>query len=683
MRKTLLTLGALCATLLAPLALHTPLAQVAPTTVARVIVKYKADSALVRNKQGLALSVAQQVNPAEAMGRRMGLALRPGAGVGDRTHVVFASGMTSAQLAQRLAAESDVEYAVPDQRRRAHVAPNDSLYGAGLAYPGPAVGQWYLRAPDSTTKSAINAEAAWGITTGSADVVVAVLDSGVRFDHPDMKKLAAGGNLLDGYDMIADLDTSNDGDGRDADASDPGSWISQADVDSRKYSPACTVTEDSSWHGTQTAALIGALTDNASGMASVGRRVQVLPVRVLGKCGGWDSDIQAAMQWAAGIAVPGVPINTHPAWVINMSLGGVGACDTASTQYASIISAINARGTVVVASAGNDYGAAVNTPANCPGVIAVGGLRHAGTKADYSDLGPEVAISAPGGNCVNAFPNACTYPILTATNSGKTTPAASDYTSAYGNESIGTSFSAPLVAGTAALMLSADPTLTAAEVRALLQSSARAFPTGVGVGVCAAPSATEQDECTCTTSTCGAHARRRCRAAQGARPGRPGGQHQRVHAQPGHRRADRAQCRQHLAGAGGRQPLVPVGARRQGRHRQRLLERHHGLHGAHHTERRRTFHGQIDGAGQQRNVEHHRQRLCAFAGTAAGRQWRWRARRGLAGLAAGGSAGAAVGSTQDLRRTASRKTPGLSSAPSSRRARSPCPSLHCAVPPTA
>ena len=504
MRKTLLTLGALCATLLAPLALHTPLAQVAPTTVARVIVKYKADSALVRNKQGLALSVAQQVNPAEAMGRRMGLALRSGAGVGDRTHVVFASGMTSAQLAQRLAAESDVEYAVPDQRRRAHVAPNDSLYGAGLAYPGPAVGQWYLRAPDSTTKSAINAEAAWGITTGSADVVVAVLDSGVRFDHPDMKKLAAGGNLLDGYDMIADLDTSNDGDGRDADASDPGSWISQADVDSRKYSPACTVTEDSSWHGTQTAALIGALTDNASGMASVGRRVQVLPVRVLGKCGGWDSDIQAAMQWAAGIAVPGVPINTHPAWVINMSLGGVGACDTASTQYASIISAINARGTVVVASAGNDYGAAVNTPANCPGVIAVGGLRHAGTKADYSDLGPEVAISAPGGNCVNAFPNACTYPILTATNSGKTTPAASDYTSAYGNESIGTSFSAPLVAGTAALMLSADPTLTAAEVRALLQSSARAFPTGVGVGVCAAPSATEQDECTCTTSTCGA-----------------------------------------------------------------------------------------------------------------------------------------------------------------------------------
>ena len=501
MRKTLLTLGALCATLLAPLALHSPLAQVAPTTVARVIVKYKADSALARSKQGLSLSVAQQVNPAEAMGRRMGLALRPGAGVGDRTHVVFANGITSAQLAQRLAAESDVEYAVPDQRRRAATVPNDSLYGASAAI-SPQVGQWYLRTPDLVIKSAINAEAAWAITTGSSDVVVAVLDSGVRFEHPDMKKLAAGGNLLDGYDMIADLDTSNDGNGRDADASDPGSWISQADLDSGKFSSACTAIEDSSWHGTQTAALIGALTDNATGMASVGRRVQVLPVRVLGKCGGWDSDIQAAMQWAAGIAVPGVPNNTHPAWVINMSLGGVGTCDTASTQYASIISAINEMGRVVVVSAGNDYGQAVNTPANCPGVIAVGGLRHAGTKNDFSDLGPEVAISAPGGNCVTSGP--CQYPILTATNLGKTTPGASDYTSGIGIPSIGTSFSAPLVAGTAALMLSANPTLTPAAVKAILQSSARAFPTAALVPACVAPNGVEQDECNCTTSTCGA-----------------------------------------------------------------------------------------------------------------------------------------------------------------------------------
>ena len=502
MRKTLLTFGALCATLLAPLALHSPLAQVAPTTLARVIVKYKADSALVRNKQGQSLSVAQQVNPAEAMGRRMGLALRPGAGVGDRTHVVFASGMTSAQLAQRLAAESDVEYAVPDQRRRAHVAPNDSLYGAGLAFPGPVVGQWYLRAPDNTSKSAINAEAAWGVTTGSADVVVAVLDSGVRFDHPDMKKLAAGGNLLDGYDMIADLDTSNDGNGRDADASDPGDWISQADLDSGKYSPACTAIEDSTWHGTQTAALIGALTDNATGMASVGRRVQVLPVRVLGKCGGFDSDIVAAMKWAAGIDVQGVPHNNNPAWVINMSLGGAGTCDLAGqTLYADAVAAITQRRTVIVASAGNDYGKAVNTPANCPGVIAVGGLHHAGIKADFSDIGPEVAVSAPGGDCV--FPTgACQYPILTATNAGKTTPAGSDYTSAYGFPSLGTSFSAPLVAGTVALMLSADPTLTPAEVKSLLQSSARAFPTGAAQ--CVAPNSGQQLECACTTSTCGA-----------------------------------------------------------------------------------------------------------------------------------------------------------------------------------
>ncbi len=156
--------------------------------------------------------------------------------------------------------------------------------------------------------------------------------------------------------------------------------------------------EDSSWHGTQTAGLIGALTNNGVGMASVGRTVRILPVRVLGKCGGFDADIIAGMRWAAGLSVPGVPANPNPARVINMSLGGAGVCTQA---YVDAVNEINAAGVTIIASAGNSTGHAVSSPANCPGVIAVAGLRHVGTKVGFSDLGPQISISAPGGNCVN------------------------------------------------------------------------------------------------------------------------------------------------------------------------------------------------------------------------------------------------------------------------------------------
>ena len=519
MRKTLLTLTALCATLLAPLSLQTALAQTAPAAAARVIVKYKADSSLMRKQAQSAGGSAAfaQTFQAEVLGQRLGLALRNGAAVAERTQVVFASGMSSAQLAQRLSAESDIEYAVPDERRHRAAAPNDTLYGAGVGGDGPAVGQWYLRAPSASVKSSINAESAWGVTTGSADVIVAVLDSGVRFEHPDLLKLASGGNLLDGYDMISeDHDSSNrplgsfasanDGNGRDADASDPGDWVTQAEANSGPLA-GCRV-EGSSWHGTQTAALIGALTNNGSGMASVGRRVRVLPVRVLGKCGGFDSDIIAGMRWAAGLDIAGVPHNNNPAWVINMSLGGAGAC---SAAYSDAVAAVNAAGTVVVASSGNSEGHAVSTPADCPGVIAVSGLRHVGTKVGFSDIGPEISISAPGGNCVNDV-GACLYPILTASNTGTTGPSGSTYTTSFGVPSLGTSFSAPLVAGTVALMLSADSTLSTTQVRALLQSTARPFPTsgatnndGSPVLQCTAPQVNvNQDQCYCTTSTCGA-----------------------------------------------------------------------------------------------------------------------------------------------------------------------------------
>ncbi|HZT55794.1 MAG TPA: S8 family serine peptidase, partial [Burkholderiaceae bacterium] len=343
-------------------------------TEARVIVKFKADSALMRT-----LSAGRPAAPpqhAQALSNRLGLSLVDGRPIGARAQVVKAVGMSSQALAERLAAQSDVEYAVVDARKYALAAPNDPLYAAHPS-TSPAVGQWYLRAPTSSTivntgsvVSALDAEAAWGVTTGSSSVVVAVLDTGVRPDHPDLAP-----KLRPGYDFVR-ADISSDGDGADADPSDPGDF-------------GCG-DATSSWHGTQTAGLIGAATNNAIGMAGTGRDVMLLPVRVLGCGGGYDSDIQAAMLWAGALSASPVA-NPFPAKVLNLSLGAAGAC---SASYRDVVGQLNNAGVVVVAAAGND-GLAVGTPANCPGVIAVAGLRHAGTKVGYSDLGPEIALAAP------------------------------------------------------------------------------------------------------------------------------------------------------------------------------------------------------------------------------------------------------------------------------------------------
>ena len=488
---------------------------------ARVIVKYKATSPMLL-KEGLSTE-QKQAERAKALAARTGLALRAGAAVADRTHVLLASGMTSEQLAERLAAESDVEYAVPDQRRRPLAPPNDPLYFEGPALSetsgGPPVGQWYLRAPSGDVHSSLNIEPAWNVTTGGHGVVVAVLDTGVRLDHPELQGVHAGGNLLPGYDMIGNTDVANDGDGRDADPSDPGDWLTLDEIRKRGPFYQCdTVAQNSSWHGTQVTGLIGALTNDGIGMASVAPNVGVLPVRVLGKCGGFDSDVIAGMRWAAGLAVPGAPPNANPATVLNLSLGSGGPC---SAAYRDAVAEIDAAGAVVVASAGNGVGHAVGAPANCPGVIAVAGLRQAGTKVGFSDLGAEISISAPAGNCINSTAGSpCLYPILTTSNAGVTTPISdalggSIHTDSF-RRSLGTSFSAPLVSGTVALMLSAEPSLAPVAIKAILRSTARSFPsTGAGIDVattvprCAAPRPAgaiqfDQLECQCTTTTCGA-----------------------------------------------------------------------------------------------------------------------------------------------------------------------------------
>lgn len=445
------------------------------------------------------------------------------------------------QLAATLAAlhaDPDVEFAVPDQRVKSHAyTPNDPLY---------ATDQWYLQ---GTQVAAIRAHDAWDITRGgnspaTSNVVVAVLDSGIRLDHPDL-----AGKLLPGWDFVSTALVSNDGDGWDADANDPGDYMTAEDLQHPDFVDGeCGGGDDrdqptaSSWHGTRVAGLIAAASDNGIGIAGTAFNVRLLPVRVLGKCGGYVSDVIAGMYWAAGMAPPPPymqtpipPVNENPARVINMSLGTDNPCtSSASAVYRVAVRQITDHGTLIVASTGNS-GAAVGSPASCEGVLAVAGLRHVGTKVGYSNLGPEVGIAAPAGNCVNVAPgSACLFALNTITNLGTTTPASNGYSTALVQATVGTSFSTPLAAGTAALMLSVNPNLTPAQLIQHIRASARPFPTVSDTvpapPACVSPtvSPVQNAECICSTAWCGAgmldtHAA--VLAAQGApqNPDPPGG----------------------------------------------------------------------------------------------------------------------------------------------------------------
>ncbi len=344
-------------------------------------------------------------------------------------------------LMRQIAADPNVEYVEVDRLMKALMTPNDTHYGTYL---------WGMQ----TSTGGIRADQAWNTTSGSA-VVVAVLDTGYT-DHSDLLP-----NLLQGYDFISSKTIAGDGGGRDADAHDPGDYY-RAD--------------NSSWHGTHVAGTVAALGNNSKGVIGVAYGAKVVPVRVLGRGGGYTSDIVDGITWSSGGAVAGVPANANPAEVINMSLGGSGAC---SATYQTAINAAVARGTTVVVAAGNDnLDAAGFTPASCNSVISVAATNKNGTRASYSNYGAKIDVAAPGGDSPD-----CTTLIVSTGNAGTSGPTTENYSCM-----AGTSMASPHVAGTIALMQAVRTTpLTPAQVESILKSTLRAFPASndkpIGTGI--------------------------------------------------------------------------------------------------------------------------------------------------------------------------------------------------------
>jgi serine protease len=343
---------------------------------------------------------------------------------------------------KQLRGRADVDFAEPNLVRRPFRLPNDPYYPT----------QWHLKT--------LQLEKAWEKTTGSSDVTVAVIDTGIVAGHPDLKD-----RLLQGRDFVSSVEDAGDGDGWDADPQDMGDNSG----------------ESTAYHGTHIAGIIGASSDNNEGITGVDWACKILPIRVLGVVAGKgsDSDIAAAIRWAAGLPVPGVPDNPNPARVINLSFGGPGS----STVLTEAVLAAQGAGAIVVAAAGNegedgwDY-----YPAAIDGVITVGATQPDGLRAPYSNYGSVLDVMAPGGNLSLRLPAP-----LGDTSAGILSTLYSSSNHAFSYELFeGTSQAAPLVAGVVSLMLALNSGLSSAEVLSILRHSANpnfTCPEGCGAGL--------------------------------------------------------------------------------------------------------------------------------------------------------------------------------------------------------
>ncbi|MBC6446151.1 S8 family serine peptidase [Actinokineospora xionganensis] len=407
----------------------------------RLIVGYKASAGAAQSDVAAAQDVTGKTTNRGKLLRRLstGAALVD-VGTADR-------GAVQAAMRSYLK-DPAVAYVEPDLMVHAQqVTPNDTEYAK----------QWDLFEPTA----GMNVPGAWSQSTGSG-VTVAVIDTGY-VAHSD---LAA--QIVPGYDFISDTNNANDGDGRDADPSDPGDFRAAGVC---LFQPAKPT---SSWHGTHVAGTIAAQTNNTKGIAGIAYNAKIQPIRVLGRCGGSTSDIADAITWASGGTVAGVPANQTPAKVLNLSLGGAASC---ATTYQNAINGAVQRGSTVVIAAGNsNQDVSGFTPANCNGVVAVASSDRVGDRAFYSNFGAKIDVTAPGGEVrlESDPPGSITTPengIWSTLNAGDTTPTGENY-----EPYMGTSMAAPHVAGVAALMVAKKSNLTPAEVETLLKANTRPLP---------------------------------------------------------------------------------------------------------------------------------------------------------------------------------------------------------------
>lgn len=343
--------------------------------------------------------------------------------------------------AQMLSSRSHIEYASVEYMRYPLQQPNDPFYFGSTGLGNQSYlyeGTYSMNAPD-----------AWDITTGSSSSVIAIVDTGILPDHPEISNRSVEGL---GYDFVSgdapqDYTSANDGNGRDNNPIDPG--------DPCNGGP-------SSWHGTAVASVAAGNSNNSEGFSGIDWNARLLNARALGICGGTDADIIDAIRWSAGLTVAGIPTNPTPANVVNLSLGGATECTKA---WQDVIDELERLSVTFVMAAGNESSNALRSaPANCANVVTVGSSTPGGTvDKGFSNFGLKVTIATGGRN------------ILTASNTGAETinPDGYDY-----SKETGTSFSAALVSGGISLMHSLDPNLGPAKVKALLHESATPFASG-------------------------------------------------------------------------------------------------------------------------------------------------------------------------------------------------------------
>lgn len=328
------------------------------------------------------------------------------------------------QQIKQLNQRDDVNLAEPNYIYRPSRVPDDTFYSFQWHYP------------------AINLPQAWDLTTGSPDVIVAVVDTGVFIDHPEFL-----GQLVEGYDFIDDITNAADGDGIDDDPDDPGD---------------SAILSYSSWHGTHVAATVAAKSDDASGVAGIAWQAKIMPLRVLGTLGGTDYDIRQAIRFAAGLENDSKTVPAQKVDIINLSLGGSGFSTLAQAAYNEVRSA----GVIVVAAAGNENTSLFSYPASYDGVVSVSATDIANNRAPYSNYGSRIDVAAPGGNqAVDLNDDGNGDGVLSALvddSSGIRQPSYNFYQ--------GTSMAAPHVAGVFALMRSVYPALSPDDVDSLLAS---------------------------------------------------------------------------------------------------------------------------------------------------------------------------------------------------------------------